>query len=310
MRAHAQLHLAAYRGHPEIVKHLLLHKADPNIGNENNDLPTHLAALARQTACLKVLLDPGINPAKVNIDAHDAQGYCALHYACGEGHLELARALLQTYGADVESRNNDGLTPIMCAVQQGHKPVAEMLISMHPTCIEATNNSGDSCLHYATIAEGTGMLEMLLRHGADPHLKNKDGLTPLHEAVVEKQAESAELLKRVMNGLRSETGAMMNAATRRVLVGRILDSSAGSASTDCHTNHDRAGLNNMLHSPQQCARAGLCVVHTRAHTHTDAHKHTHTHRHRRHAASQAIIAASITIHVGTRQQRCASQDVD
>ena len=72
-----------------------LHKADPNIGNENNDLPTHLAALARQMACLKVLLDPGINPAKVNIDAHDAQGYCALHYACGEGHLEVARALLQ-----------------------------------------------------------------------------------------------------------------------------------------------------------------------------------------------------------------------
>ena len=140
------------------------------------------------------------------------------------------------------------------------------------------------------------MLEMLLRHGADPYLKNKDGLTPLHEAVVEKQAESTALLKRVMNGMRSETGAMMNAATRRVLVGRILDSSAGSASTDCHTNHNRAGLNKMPQSPQQCARAGLCVVHTRTHTRTQTHtttqasttcrqpsRRSHDHDSRRHA---------------------------
>ena len=54
----------------------------------------------------------------VDIEAHDAQGYCALHYACGEGHSNIAKYLITECKASLDSRNNDGLTPIMCAVQQ------------------------------------------------------------------------------------------------------------------------------------------------------------------------------------------------
>lgn len=185
------LHLAAYRGHPEVCKVLLASKADPTIGNENKDLPSHLAALASRISCLEVIFDASLTSFKVDVEAHDSQGYCALHYACGEGHIDVALFLLQKCNADIESRNNDGLTPIMCAVQQGHEKVASALLEVNPRCIAATNNSGDTCLHYATISEGgVSMLEMLLRNGADPYIKNKDGLTPLHEAVIEKQVKS------------------------------------------------------------------------------------------------------------------------
>jgi ankyrin repeat protein len=186
------LHLAAYRGHPEVCRALLASKADPTLGNENKDLPSHLAALASRIDCLEVLFEPSLTSFKVDVEAHDSQGYCALHYACGEGHLDVARFLIEKCNADLDSRNNDGLTPIMCAVQQGHKNVASVLLAANPQSIAATNNSGDTCLHYATISEGgVSMLEMLLRNGADPYVKNKDGLTPLHEAVIEKQVRKS-----------------------------------------------------------------------------------------------------------------------
>ena len=38
----------------------------------------------------------------------------ALHWACQDGHLECAKALLGA-GADINKQNNGGWTPLMCA---------------------------------------------------------------------------------------------------------------------------------------------------------------------------------------------------
>ena len=222
------LHLAAYRGHPEAVKLLLGSKADPTLGNENQDLPTHLAALGNHVDCINILLDATLSSYIVDINAHDAQGYCALHYACGEGHTAVARYLLTTSKAETVRRNNDGLTPIMCAVQQGHRDVTSLLLEHDPGCMTHTNNSGDSCLHYATISQaGVGMIELLLRHGVDPFAKNNDGLTPLHEAIIEKHADSAQMLKSVMAAMRADSKSMSDATLRRGVVAAALDATGG-----------------------------------------------------------------------------------
>jgi ankyrin repeat protein len=217
------LHLASYRGHPEVVKLLLTSKADPSLGNENKDLATHLSALANRKQCLQVLLDPAFRD-QVDLEANDSQGYTALHYACGEGHSEIADMLINKYHARIDSRNNDGLTPMMCAVQQGHKELAEMLVKRDAKCLEQSNNSGDTCLHYATISEhGVNMLDMLLRYGADPFIRNKDGLTPLHEATIEKQEQACDLLKRIMRAIRQHPGAMTDVEERKLVVAKVLD---------------------------------------------------------------------------------------
>ena len=54
------------------------------------------------------------------------RSYCPLHYACGEGHIEVAEFLLKSGGASASKRNVDGLTPLMCAVQQGHLPIIKV----------------------------------------------------------------------------------------------------------------------------------------------------------------------------------------
>ncbi len=57
-------------------------------GNENKDVPLHLAALANRMEVIKVLVSTGKCS---NIEAKDGQGYTPLHYSCGEGHLAAAR---------------------------------------------------------------------------------------------------------------------------------------------------------------------------------------------------------------------------
>ena len=57
--------------------------------------------------------------------------YYPLHYACGEGHLQLTEFLLKSAGANTSRKNMDGLSPLMCAVQQGHVPVVKVSLLRH-----------------------------------------------------------------------------------------------------------------------------------------------------------------------------------
>mmetsp|Transcript_21977 Transcript_21977/g.51101 ORF Transcript_21977/g.51101 Transcript_21977/m.51101 type:complete len:350 (-) Transcript_21977:1318-2367(-) len=221
------LHLASYRGHSKLVGWLLSSGADATRGNENQDLPLHLAALANRLPVVQILLSPSAQ-SKSNLEAADAQGYRPLHYACGEGHTEVAEYLVKEAGAKTESRNMDGLTPLMCSVQQGHRAIAKMLLEFEPACIDQVNNCNDTSLHYAMISDaGIPMIELLLRSGADPDKKNAEGHTPLVEAVIEKKTESAEFLTRIINQLCHYPGyaEFRTASQRAAAVVAILDGS-------------------------------------------------------------------------------------
>jgi hypothetical protein len=86
--------------------------------------------------------------------AEDADGRPAtvllpVHVASGEGQFAELRRLIQENAAVVDSTDSEGRTPLMHAVHGHHSP-----------CVD-----------------------LLLKHGADVHLKALDGSTALHEAV-------------------------------------------------------------------------------------------------------------------------------
>mmetsp|Transcript_26209 Transcript_26209/g.62579 ORF Transcript_26209/g.62579 Transcript_26209/m.62579 type:complete len:345 (-) Transcript_26209:61-1095(-) len=222
------LHLSSYRGHTESVRILLKAGADPSLGNENRDQPLHLAALANRLETIKVLTAEGSAwHSKISIEAEDAQGYCALHYACGEGHEQVARFLYTECKASLQSRNKDGLTPLMCAVQQGHATIVGSLVEFCPENVKETNKCGDSALHYATISEsGVAMLRLLLKAGADPTLKNAEGNTALHEAKVEKQHECATLLDQITGALTAAHIDTTDPVARQKVVNQVLSGGA------------------------------------------------------------------------------------
>ncbi|KAN0099106.1 hypothetical protein V8E51_012881 [Hyaloscypha variabilis] len=76
-----------------------------------------------------------------------SNGKTCLAMACEEGHLEIVE-LLYKKGADVESVDRDGNTPLMLAVMHHHGDAASSLI-LNGGSTTAQNNEGISVLHMA-----------------------------------------------------------------------------------------------------------------------------------------------------------------
>ena len=84
---------------------LLQHGADPNLANNDGNSPLIAAAMASGDAgrgVAALLLD-----AEADIDHQNKEGSTALHYACKNSNVEVARLLLQR-GANKNLRDKDG----------------------------------------------------------------------------------------------------------------------------------------------------------------------------------------------------------
>ncbi|MGO2117846.1 MAG: ankyrin repeat domain-containing protein [Fusobacterium sp.] len=60
--------------------------------------------------------------------------------------------------------------------------------------IEETDRKGNTILHFAVLEKKINFVEVLLYHGADPNIENKDEDTPLHMAARLDLDEIFELL--------------------------------------------------------------------------------------------------------------------
>jgi uncharacterized protein len=109
----------------------------------------------------------------------DRYGRTPLHEAALSGRLaEVTR--LAADGADPSAADDNGWTPLHFAAQEFHVDVAEALIAAGASA-DAKDNHGNTPLWKAVFnSDGRGDLILRLRqHGADPHLPNKHGVTPL-----------------------------------------------------------------------------------------------------------------------------------
>ena len=65
------------------------------------------------------------------LSLQDRDGYVALHWACRNGHLECAKALLGA-GADINRQAKNGWTPLMDAARNGRIEVVRELLKHSP----------------------------------------------------------------------------------------------------------------------------------------------------------------------------------
>ena len=145
------------------------------------------AAVAGDTDLVRrVLAD---DPASVNTG--DAWGFTALHGVVGEEHHDIA-ALLIASGADVNARNDDGVTPLHLVAWPD---MAERLLD-HGADIEARTRQGQTPLHAAVEhPELVDIVEVLLLRGADPHAEDRRGTTPLQVAEALGEQDKVALLR-------------------------------------------------------------------------------------------------------------------
>lgn len=97
------------------------------------------------------------------------------------GNIQKVRDLL-ALGADPNTSDERGVTPLMFAVQSGNFDLVELLVEKGAN-VNASPKNGNTALHAAVMAANDSIAELLIRNGAEINAKNVRGLTPLHFAV-------------------------------------------------------------------------------------------------------------------------------
>ena len=149
------LHVAAVKGHTEVVKLLLEAGADKNAAVLNGRAALHLGAMKGHSEVVKLLLEAGADK-----DATSFAGMTALHLAAVFGCLEVAKLLLEA-GAEKNAATDPGKTPLHLSVENGR----------------------------------TEVVKLLLAAGADQNLANLKGEKPIDRAIFRRHHEVINLLK-------------------------------------------------------------------------------------------------------------------
>jgi ankyrin repeat protein len=117
------LALAAYFGHPAIVKFLLDEGADVNQVAENpiRIAPIHAAVSNKDLETVRLLIENG-----ADVNAPQQKGFTPLHGAAGNGSVEIMDLLL-AHGADPAARDDEGRNAADVAEAHQHPEAAARL---------------------------------------------------------------------------------------------------------------------------------------------------------------------------------------
>ena len=130
--------------------------------------------------------------AGADINSRDKSGETPLHLAAVKGYPEIT-SLLIAEGANVNARDERKLTPLHAASWGGHKETVALLIDKG-AYVNAIGDTGLTPLHVSALTGKNETIALLIESGAEINSRNKDGMTPLHVAAFAGQKEAAELL--------------------------------------------------------------------------------------------------------------------
>ncbi|MCP4132468.1 MAG: hypothetical protein GY754_15960 [bacterium] len=211
------------KGHKDVVTYLLKKRANPNLPNRDGTTPLHYAIVGNSPDIVRLLLQKGANPNQknkygatplgssanyakspresvkilinygINLEAPmDIFGSTILMHYGQKGDLEMIKFAMKK-GAKVNTANSRKETALTYAIRGKQPAIVRYLLSKGAR-IQKGNNS--TPLIEAVIAGNTESAELILRKGVRINEKNKFGVSPISAAVARKDKPMVELLIR------------------------------------------------------------------------------------------------------------------
>src|SRR5262245_13564441 len=176
-----ELIAAAERGDTAGVQQLLQAGANINARDERGRTPVMAATHGNRVDTVAALIQ-----AVADINIRDNRLDNPFLYAGAEGLLDILKLTIAA-GADTKLTNRFGGTALIPAAERGHVAVVEELLTHTDVDINHINNLGWTALLEAIVLSDGGprhqqIVQLLVDHGADVNIADKNGVTPLQHA--------------------------------------------------------------------------------------------------------------------------------
>ena len=185
------LHIAAEKGHVEVVKTLLGETALVNVPNKKGSTPLFQACLNGHFEVARILLE---HCAEVNPESSDNTS--PLHVACvgSTDRVEIVQLLLERKASVNAKEKSKGWTALHYSAQNGTIKSVEALVKVSRELVNRASFEGVTPLHLSCLEGRADVADTLLRYGARVNVKDRQGSTPLHVAAANSHADVVTLL--------------------------------------------------------------------------------------------------------------------
>lgn len=173
------------------IRALLKRGFDPNTLSPKGESALILALREPSLKVVSALLESPLT----QVELRTANDESALMLAALRGHLDICKELI-AHDADV---NKTGWTPLHYAATGGHGKIIELLLDNH-AYIDAASPNASTPLMLAAKYGTIDVVKQLLDAGADPSLKNVQGLTAIDFAM---QVQRDDIVKAIASAVRT-----------------------------------------------------------------------------------------------------------
>lgn len=156
--------------------------------DKSGETSLHLAARYARSDATKRLLDAG-----ADANSQDNTGRTPLHSSVAADAMGVFQILLRNRATNLNARMHDGTTPLILAARLATERMVEDLINADAD-INAADNSGKTALHWAAAVNNVDAVNILLVHGANRDAQDDKDETPLFLAAREGSFEACKAL--------------------------------------------------------------------------------------------------------------------